>query len=153
MIKTVFNIGMLFALCFGTNATVAQTGRIVKDLSNYDWKLWLDTAATWQHDPLFASYNKSRVGLRLQNGETVVACVADHKPEVYSALSIVPHGRGKIILCTLDIYACLQDVKVGANAEGDGENAAMNTFNGSQTNKANVVGQQLLLNLIRFAGK
>jgi beta-galactosidase len=97
----------------------------------------------------FATYNKSRIGLRVNSGEPIVACVSDHKKEVYSALSIVPHGRGKIILCTLDIFSCLKDVKLANRAEGEGENAAMNTFNSSQKNKANIVGQQLLLNLLK----
>jgi len=106
----------------------------------------------WEYQCL-ATYNKSRTGLRLMNGETIVACVADHKPEVYSALSIVPHGRGRIILCTLDLFSCLQDVAVGKRAEGDGENASMNSFNVSQKNKANIVGQQLLLNILREGSK
>jgi hypothetical protein len=103
----------------------------------------------WEYQ-CFATYNKTRLGLRLFNGETIVACVADHKKEVYSALSVIPHGRGKIVLCALDIYSCLKDIAIGKRAEGDGENASMNTFNISQKNKANVVGQRLLLNFLRF---
>jgi len=108
-----------------------------------------DCVFNWEYQCL-AAYNKSRLGLRIGNGETIVGCVSDHKPEVYSALSIIPHGRGKIIICALDILSCLNDVKVEKRTEGDGENAAMNTFNGSAKNPANVVGQQLLLNMIRF---
>lgn len=108
------------------------------------------TVFNWEYQ-CFATYNKQRIGLRLNNGETIVACVADHKPEVYSALSIVPHGRGKIILTTLDIFSCTRDVKVEKRAEGDGENASMNTFNNAQKNSANVVGQQLLLNMLRYS--
>jgi hypothetical protein len=104
----------------------------------------------WEYQ-CFATYNKTRLGLRLFNGDPIVACVADHKPEVYSALSIVPHGKGKIILCALDIFSCIKDIKQEKRAEGDGENASMNTFNSSQKNSANIVGQQLLLNLIRYA--
>jgi hypothetical protein len=104
----------------------------------------------WEYQ-CFATYNRSRSGLRLFNGETVVAAVADHKPEVYSALSIIPHGRGKIILCSLDIFSCLKDVRAEKRAEGDGENASMNTFNVLQNNKANIVGQQLLLNMLKYA--
>jgi len=103
----------------------------------------------WEYQ-CFATYNRSRIGLRLFNGEPIVACVADHKKEVYSALSIVPHGRGKIILCSLDIFSCLRDVNIGKRTEGEGENAAMSTFNVSQKNKANIVGQQLLLNMLKF---
>ncbi|MDP4210191.1 MAG: glycoside hydrolase family 2 TIM barrel-domain containing protein [Bacteroidota bacterium] len=102
----------------------------------------------WEYQ-CFAAYNKSRSGLRMFNGETVVGCVSDHKQEVYSALSIIPHGRGKIILCTLDLLSCIKDIKDEKRAEGDGENAAMNSFNASQKNPANIVGQQLLLNLLK----
>ena len=108
------------------------------------------TVFNWEYQ-CFATYNKQRIGLRLNNGETIVACVADHKAEVYSALSIIPHGRGKIILTTLDIFSCIRDVKMERRAEGDGENASMNTFNNSQKNSANVVGQQLLLNMLRYS--
>jgi hypothetical protein len=104
----------------------------------------------WEYQ-CFATYNRSRIGLRLFNGETIVACVADHKKEVYSALSIIPHGRGKIILCALDIFSCLKDLNLAKAAEGEGENAAMNSFNVSQKNKANIMGQQLLLNMLKQA--
>lgn len=103
----------------------------------------------WEYQ-CFASYNKNRLGLRLSTGECVVACVSDHKPEVYSALSVIPHGKGKIILCALDIFSCIKDVKLEKKAEGDGENASMTTFNTSQKNSANIVGQQLLLNLLKY---
>ena len=108
-----------------------------------------DCVFNWEYQCL-AAYNKSRMGLRIGNGETIVGCVSDHKPEVYSALSVIPHGRGKIIICALDILSCLNDVKLEKKAEGDGENAALNTFNTSAKNPANIVGQQLLLNMIRF---
>jgi hypothetical protein len=104
----------------------------------------------WEYQ-CFATYNKNRIGLRLFNGEPIVACVADHKKEVYSALSVVPHGRGKIILCALDIFSCLKEVRADKKAEGEGENAAMGTFNTSQKNTANIVGQQLLLNMLKYA--
>ena len=106
----------------------------------------------WEYQ-CFATYNRSRVGLRMFNGEPIVACVSDHKKEVYSALSIVPHGRGKIILCALDMFSCIKDIQPVRRAEGDGENAAMNTFNTSAKNKANIVGQQLLLNMMKYAAK
>jgi beta-galactosidase len=104
----------------------------------------------WEYQ-CFATYNKSRLGLRLFNGEPVVACVSDHKQEVYSALSVIPHGKGKVILSALDMFSCLKDVKIEKKAEGDGENAAMTTFNTSQKNTANVVGQQLLLNMLKYS--
>ncbi|RZK34900.1 MAG: hypothetical protein EOO61_12820 [Hymenobacter sp.] len=103
----------------------------------------------WEYQCL-ATYNKIRLGMRIENGETVVGCVADHKPEVYSALSIVSHGLGRIILCALDVTSCIRDIKQVGRVEGDGENASMNTFNASFQNPANVVGQQLLLNMLRY---
>lgn len=102
----------------------------------------------WEYQ-CFATYNKKRLGLRMFNGETIVGCVSDHKQEVYSALSVIPHGRGKIILCALDIFSCIKENEVLKKAEGDGENASMKTFNVSAKNKANIVGQQLLLNLLK----
>ncbi len=33
---------------------ITQSGRVTTDLSGLNWKLWLDTAATWQNDTLFA---------------------------------------------------------------------------------------------------
>jgi len=102
----------------------------------------------WEYQ-CFATYNKNRLGLRMFNGETIVGCVSDHKQEVYSALSVIPHGRGKIILCALDIFSCIKENTVANKAEGDGENASMKTFNVSAKNKANIVGQQLLLNLLK----
>lgn len=102
----------------------------------------------WEYQ-CFATYNKNRIGLRMFNGETIVGCVSDHKQEVYSALTVMPHGRGKIIFCALDIFSCIKENEVLKKAEGDGENASMKTFNVSARNKANIVGQQLLLNLLK----
>ncbi|GGF22038.1 glycoside hydrolase family 2 protein [Flavobacterium limi] len=102
----------------------------------------------WEYQ-CFATYNKNRIGLRMFNGETIVGCVSDHKQEVYSALTVMPHGRGKIIFCALDIFSCIKENEVLKKAEGDGENASMKTFNVSAKNKANIVGQQLLLNLLK----
>lgn len=109
-------------------------------------------AFNWEYQ-CFAAYNRKRLGLRLFNGETVVGCVSDHKKEVYSALSVIPAGRGNIILCSLDILSCIQDVKPAKRVvDIDGENASMNTFLLNEENPANVVGQQLLLNMLRWAG-
>lgn len=102
----------------------------------------------WEYQAL-ATYNKKRTGLRIANGETVVACVSDHKPEVYSALSVIPHGRGRIVISALDIMSCLTTGKQEDRAEGDGENAALQSMNLTDVNPANIVAKQLLLNLIR----
>ena len=55
-------------------------------------------------------------------------------------------------MCALDMFSCIKDVKPEKKAEGEGENAAMASLNASQRNKANVVGWQLLLNMLRYAG-
>jgi hypothetical protein len=108
-------------------------------------------AFNWEYQ-CFATYNRKRVGLRLFNGETVVGCVSDHKKEVYSALSVIPAGRGKVILCSLDLFSCIQDLKTAKKiTDIDGENASMNTFNTSGGNQANMVGQRLLMNMIKYA--
>mgnify|MGYP000302583425 CR=1 FL=1 len=65
-------------------------------------------------------------------------------------MSVIPAGRGKIIITTLDIPACIKDVKAyTVPVDLDGMNESMNTFNTKSENRANVVGQQLLLNLIK----
>lgn len=107
----------------------------------------------WEYQ-CFATYNRHRVGLRCFNGETLVGCVSDHKKEVYSALSVIPAGSGKVIITTLDIPACIKDVKAyTAPVDLDGMNESMNTFNTTSENRANVVGQQLLLNLVKEGNK
>ena len=112
-----------------------------------------DCAFNWEYQ-CFATYNRNRVGLRNFNGETVVGCVSDHKKEVYSALSVIPAGRGQVVLTTLDIFACLQDLQAPTGpVDIEGMNESMNTFNNSRENKANIVGQQLLLNLLKAAGR
>lgn len=87
--------------------------------------------------------------MRMYSGETIVGAVSDHKQEVYSALSVIPHGRGKIILNALDVLSCVKNAKAEKKAEGDGENASMTTFNMAAGNPANIVAQQLLLNLLK----
>lgn len=102
----------------------------------------------WEYQCL-AAYNKNRIGMRMFSGETIVGAVADHKQEVYSALSIIRQGRGKIILNALDLLSCIKSTKAESRAEGDGENAAMAGFDLHSGNPANVVGQQLLLNMLK----
>ncbi|QKJ33162.1 beta-glycosidase [Mucilaginibacter mali] len=102
----------------------------------------------WEYQCL-AAYNKNRIGLRMMSGETIVGAVSDHKQEVYSALSVIPHGRGKIILNALDLLSCIKAVKTEKKAEGDGENASMAGFDNAAANPANIVGQQLLLNMLK----
>ncbi len=115
----------------------------------------VNTAFNWEYQ-CFAAYNKQRIGLRLLNGEIVVGCVSDHKKEVYSALSIIPAGRGRILITSLDILSCLKDMGKSVQPvtmDEDGMNEALRTFVHSGKNKANCVGQQLLLNLCRYASQ
>ncbi|HTN38023.1 MAG TPA: glycoside hydrolase family 2 TIM barrel-domain containing protein [Arachidicoccus sp.] len=102
----------------------------------------------WEYQCL-ATYNKNRIGMRMFNGQTIVGCVSDHKQEVYSALSVIAQGRGKIIVNALDIISCIKNAKVERPAEGDGENASVSTINVLADNPANVVARQLLLNMLK----
>jgi hypothetical protein len=113
----------------------------------------VDCAFNWEYQ-CFSAYNRRRIGLRVASGETLVGCVSDHRKEVYSALSLISVGRGKVIITTLDIPACLkQAVENYGAVDTDGMNEAMGTFNPAADNPANIVGQQLLYNLIKEAVK
>ena len=79
---------------------------VVKDHRMFEG-LPVNTAFNWEYQCL-ADYKKNRYGLRVENGETVVAVTADHKPEIYASVVIVPLGRGKIILSTLDLQGALK---------------------------------------------
>lgn len=110
-----------------------------------------DCVFNWEYQ-CFAAYNRHRVGLRDMSGDIIVGCVSDHRKEVYSALSEIKVGRGTILITTLDIPSCLKGMERYAKAvDIDGMNEAMNTFNNEGRNKANVVGVQLLLNMLRYA--
>ncbi len=85
----------------------------------------VNTVFNWEYQ-CFSLYSRKRFGLRIQNDETIVGAVSDHQQEVYSAVSIIQMGKGKIILSTLDIS--------GALKEGG---------------KPAIVAKRVLLNLIR----
>ncbi|MDR3219995.1 MAG: beta-glycosidase [Dysgonamonadaceae bacterium] len=109
----------------------------------------VDCAFNWEYR-CFAAYNRRRIGLRTGSGETLVGCVSDHRKEVYSALSLIPLGRGKIIITTLDIPACLkQAIGHVSPVDSDGMNEAMGTFDREADNPANIVGRQLFFNLLK----
>ena len=84
-------------------------------------------AFNWEYQS-FAAYKRNRNGMRIANGETVVGVTADHKHEVYSAVVVIPHGRGNIIISSLDIAGALDEKK----------------------DKANVMAKKVLLNFIAF---
>lgn len=80
--------------------------------------------------------------------------MSDHRKEVYSALSEIPAGRGRILITTLDIPACLKGTEAYTKkVDLDGMNESMNTFNTQGMNKADAVGRQLLLNMLRYASQ
>ncbi len=66
----------------------------------------VNTAFNWEYQCL-AAYDKERSGLRLKGDSCVVGCYTDHKNEMYSALSIIPVGQGKMIFNTLDLSAAI----------------------------------------------
>lgn len=110
-----------------------------------------DCVFNWEYQ-CFAAYNRRRVGLRDMNGDVLVGCVSDHRKEVYSALSEIAVGRGRVLITTLDIPACLRGTAAyNKKVDLDGMNESMNTFNTQGMNKADAVGRQLLLNMLRYA--
>ena len=110
-----------------------------------------DCVFNWEYQ-CFAAYNRRRLGLRDFNGEVLVGCVSDHRKEVYSALSEIAAGRGRVLITTLDIPACLKGTAAyNKKVDLDGMNESMNTFNTQGMNKADAVGRQLLLNMLRYA--
>lgn len=68
----------------------------------------------WEYQAL-AQYHKDRWALRLGSGECLVAALADHKAEVFSALHKLKVGHGQIILSTLDIPIALHRKDEQAN--------------------------------------
>jgi hypothetical protein len=111
----------------------------------------VNVAFNWEYQ-CFSTYNRRRIGLRVENGETLVGCVSDHRKEVYSALSLIPVGMGKIIITTLDIPACMKNaVQDGLSKDPEGMNEAIDTFAAGVRNPADIVGQQLFFNLLKEA--
>nr|WP_051291054.1 glycoside hydrolase family 2 [Pedobacter glucosidilyticus] len=108
----------------------------------------------WEYQ-CFNTYNKIRIGLQIKSGETIVAAITDHKKEVFSALSVIPLGRGKIIITSLDILSCLNDKNLAAvsNQSLEGENAALESLNEREIVAANVVAEKLLLNMISYTSQ
>ncbi|NJK96829.1 MAG: hypothetical protein HC905_19645 [Bacteroidales bacterium] len=81
----------------------------------------------WEYQ-CFVQYKRNRYGLRLGGDDVIVGASSDHRQELYSVVSIIPVGKGKIILSALDI--------LGAIKEG---------------NPSSVVAKKLLLNYISYA--
>ncbi|MBK8042410.1 MAG: hypothetical protein KBG02_00075 [Haliscomenobacter sp.] len=69
-----------------------------------------NTAFNWEWQRL-AGYNLKRYGLRLEGDIVLAGVYSDHRREMYSALSIIPVGRGNIILSTFDLHGGIQPQK------------------------------------------
>ncbi|MEH0152899.1 sugar-binding domain-containing protein [Limibacter armeniacum] len=85
----------------------------------------VNTVFNWEYQTL-ALYQRDRTVMRMHSGECVVGAYADNKAEFYSALSVIPFGKGQIIVSSLDLE--------GALKEGG---------------KAAVVAKRILLNMAR----
>lgn len=62
----------------------------------------------WEYQ-CFTQYKRKRTGLRLSEDDIIVGATSDHKRELYSAVSIIPMGKGKIILSALDILEPMRE--------------------------------------------
>jgi hypothetical protein len=58
----------------------------------------------WQE---LVHYGANRFGLRLSGEECLCFCVSDHQHEPATAVGVVPCGKGRILLSTLDIVRSL----------------------------------------------
>jgi beta-galactosidase len=86
----------------------------------------VNTAFNWEYQSL-AHYDLNRIGLRLPDGESIAGVWADSRTEVYTAVTVIPVGAGRIILSTLDLE--------GAILSGE---------------KASVVARRILRNYLSF---
>jgi hypothetical protein len=87
-----------------------------------------NTAFNWEYQCLDQQADRRRFGLRLRGEQCVVGCYTGHQPEPLTAVGIVPLGRGRILLSTLDLEAAVQ----------------------SRARSA-IIAKQILLNYLRFA--
>ncbi|MFH1760541.1 MAG: sugar-binding domain-containing protein [bacterium] len=86
---------------------------------NWEYQCLADYNVRWKND--------QRYGIRLYAEETVVAAVTDHKPEVLTAVAVIPLGRGHIIISTLDILSAL-----------------------AEQNNPSLIAKRILLNFLRY---
>lgn len=63
-------------------------------------------AMNWEYQEL-VHYGRRRFGLLLEGEEAVVGCVTGHEHAVATAVGVVRHGKGRIVLSTLDILPLL----------------------------------------------
>jgi hypothetical protein len=70
--------------------------------------LQVNSVFNWEYQ-CFAQYKRKRIGLRLVGDNILVGAASDHKQELYSVVSIIPMGKGKIIISALDILGAIKD--------------------------------------------
>ena len=66
----------------------------------------VNEAFNWEYQ-CFTAYGRHREGLRIENDECLVGAYSDHKNELYSAFSVIPMGKGQIVLTTFDIRGAM----------------------------------------------
>lgn len=88
----------------------------------------VNTAFNWEYQCLAQYRDRQRFGLRLQGEQCVVGCYADHQQELLTAVGVVPLGRGRIVLSTLDLEAAIMS-----------------------NSRAGILAKQILLNYLVFA--
>ncbi|MCG8528577.1 MAG: hypothetical protein MI748_19525 [Opitutales bacterium] len=87
----------------------------------------VDGVFDWEYQSVAKYQNRKRIGLRLDGEECVVGVYADHNPEVYTAVGVIPFGEGKIILSALDLVAAIQEEQ-----------------------PSNIVAKHILMNYLRY---
>ncbi len=80
-----------------------------QDIAKYEMKI--DSAGEFKKE-----YGGKRYGLLLEGEEVAVFCTNGHKHKVASTVSVVRHGKGKIVLSCLDIYPYLADDSKSSNS-------------------------------------
>ncbi len=68
----------------------------------------VNQAMNWEYQDLVA-YQAERFGLLLRGEEAVVGSVSDHQPRISTAVAVIPEGKGRWVLSTLDITRSLND--------------------------------------------
>ncbi|HEX5009826.1 MAG TPA: PA14 domain-containing protein, partial [Planctomycetota bacterium] len=89
----------------------------------------------WQE---LVHYGANRFGLRLSGEECLCFCVSDHQHEPATAVGVVPCGKGRILLSTLDVVRSLNV----------GWDAASNTYAQGPADAT----RRYLVNVLQWAG-
>lgn len=92
-------------------------------------ELPVNGALDWPYQALIR-YDKHRYGLTLSGEEVVVGCYQSMPFQVGTAVGVVPYGKGRIVLSTLQICSNLEN-----------------------PDRASQVAKKLLLNYVEYAGE